>query len=339
MRAFSIFFFVLLLCNLYRAEEHSRNGFIKVYETRVSRSEGHREQPEPQLDFWEELRNLRDLVVLQGAELRLLSAKLAASDSLLHILQEENTVMKDRLTAAETQIGEMQKEAEAEAAELTGTQQKLNIVQDKLLVNVAHVEELQEKQEVMKDRLTAAETQIGEMQREAEAEAAELTGTQQKLNIVQEKLLVNVAHVEELQEKQEVSKVAFSTSLLLTGEGNTFYNEFTTLVYKNVFTNIGNHYSPITGYFTAPVRGVYYFRFTGHLSSDADYLALRLVKNEEPIVRAGDLPTENEYEDNVSNGAVLQLEVNDLVAIQLDGQVWDDSYHRTTFSGFLLFTL
>ncbi|XP_035993149.1 uncharacterized protein LOC105932280 isoform X3 [Fundulus heteroclitus] len=246
MRAFSIFFFVLLLCNLYRAEEHSRNGFIKVYETRVSRSEGHREQPEPQLDFWEELRNLRDLVVLQGAELRLLSAKLAASDSLLHILQEENTVMKDRLTAAETQIGEMQKEAEAEAAELTGTQQKLNIVQDKLLVNVAHVEELQEKQEVMKDRLTAAETQIGEMQREAEAEAAELTGTQQKLNIVQEKLLVNVAHVEELQEKQEVSKVAFSTSLLLTGEGNTFYNEFTTLVYKNVFTNIGNHYSPIT---------------------------------------------------------------------------------------------
>lgn len=42
-------------------------------------------------------------------------------------------------------------------------------------------------------------------------------------------------------------KVAFSTSLYLTGEGNTHKENDVTLVFKTVFTNTGNHYSPITG--------------------------------------------------------------------------------------------
>ncbi|XP_032423954.1 uncharacterized protein LOC116723270 isoform X1 [Xiphophorus hellerii] len=285
MRAF-LTFFILLLCNLYRAQEHSSSRATsakEASETDMSKSEENKKKLEPQLDIWEELRNLRDLVLEQAVDLRLLSAKLAESDSLVQVLQEEITVMKDRLTAAETLVEEMQMEGEAQSAELTMTQQKLDIVQ--------------------------------------------------------ERLLVNVAHVEELQEKQEVSKVAFSTSLLLTGEGYTYYPEFTTLVYKNVFTNIGNHYSPVTGYFTAPVRGVYYFRFTGQLGYNDDVIRLRLVKNEDPIVLSGDRVCEFDREDNVSNGAVLHLEINDVVAVQLGGYVWDDNYHRTTFSGFLLFAL
>ncbi|XP_032423960.1 cerebellin-2-like isoform X2 [Xiphophorus hellerii] len=264
MRAF-LTFFILLLCNLYRAQEHSSSRATsakEASETDMSKSEENKKKLEPQLDIWEELRNLRDLVLEQAVDLRLLSAKLAESDSLVQVLQEEIT-----------------------------------------------------------------------------AQSAELTMTQQKLDIVQERLLVNVAHVEELQEKQEVSKVAFSTSLLLTGEGYTYYPEFTTLVYKNVFTNIGNHYSPVTGYFTAPVRGVYYFRFTGQLGYNDDVIRLRLVKNEDPIVLSGDRVCEFDREDNVSNGAVLHLEINDVVAVQLGGYVWDDNYHRTTFSGFLLFAL
>uniref|UniRef100_A0A3Q2CYF7 C1q domain-containing protein n=1 Tax=Cyprinodon variegatus TaxID=28743 RepID=A0A3Q2CYF7_CYPVA len=136
-----------------------------------------------------------------------------------------------------------------------------------------------------------------------------------------------------------VSKVAFSTSLLDSGEGNTVNLEYMTLVFKNVFTNIGNHYSPVTGYFTAPIRGVYYFRFTGHLASVNNFLAMRLVKNEDPIVLSGDRVHDIYREDNVSNGVVLQLEINDVVAIQLGGDIWDDTYHRSTFSGFLLFAL
>uniref|UniRef100_A0A3B5LZE5 C1q domain-containing protein n=1 Tax=Xiphophorus couchianus TaxID=32473 RepID=A0A3B5LZE5_9TELE len=218
IRAF-LTFFILLLCNLYRAQEHgsSRATSAKeASETDMSKSEENKKKLEPQLDIWEELRNLRDLVLEQAVDLRLLSAKLAESD---------------------------------------------------------------------------------------------------------------------------MSKVAFSTSLLLTSEGFTYYPEFTTLVYKNVFTNIGNHYSPVTGYFTAPVRGVYYFRFTGQLAFNDDTIRLRLVKNEDPIVLSGDRVSEFDREDNVSNGAVLHLEINDVVAIQLGGYVWDDNYHRTTFSGFLLFAL
>lgn len=44
-----------------------------------------------------------------------------------------------------------------------------------------------------------------------------------------------------------VSKLAFSASLLDSGEGNTDNQVFAPLIYKNVFTNIGNHYNPNTG--------------------------------------------------------------------------------------------
>ncbi|MEQ2247883.1 hypothetical protein ILYODFUR_013659 [Ilyodon furcidens] len=263
----------------------------------MSWSEESKEELEPQLDIWEELRNLQDLVAAQGAELRLLSAKLTASDSLVQNLKEEVTVMKIRLTTAESLIGEMQMEVEAQAAELTVTQQKLSFVQERLLVTIAQVEELQGQQE---DQSLA---------------------------------------LQDLQNTNNVSKVAFSASLLVTGEGNTRHVDFATLVFRNVYTNIGNHYSPITGYFTAPVRGVYYFRFTGHQTSDLYSLGLRLVKNEHPIILSGDRFCQDDREDSVSNGVVLYLEIRDVVAIQLRGEVWDDNYHRTTFSGFLLFGL
>lgn len=45
----------------------------------------------------------------------------------------------------------------------------------------------------------------------------------------------------------KVRKVAFSASLLASGEGNTDNEDIVPLIYKNVFTNIGNHYNPNTG--------------------------------------------------------------------------------------------
>uniref|UniRef100_A0A3P9NWK2 C1q domain-containing protein n=1 Tax=Poecilia reticulata TaxID=8081 RepID=A0A3P9NWK2_POERE len=232
MRTFLTFLFILLLCNLHRAQEHSSNSVISgedEAETQMSRSEKNKEELELQLDIWEELRNLRDLVLVQAVELRLLSAKLAESDNRMKVLQEEITA----------------------------------------------------------------------------------------------------------------SKVAFSTSLLETGEGNTFYDDYTTMVFRNVITNIGNHYNPITGFFTAPVRGVYYFRFTAHIAHTIERsMTIRIVKNNDLIVLSGErATTTTDPEDNVSNGVVLELEVGDLVALQLSGNAWDDQYHRTTFGGFLLFAL
>lgn len=97
----------------------------------------------------------------------------------------------------------------------------------------------------------------------------------------------------------------------------------------------------VSGYFTAPVRGVYYFRFTGHIAhSQSQSMRLGLLKNGHLIVFSGDrYTTTTDSEDNASNGVVLQLEAGDVVSVQLSGTVWDDQYHRTTFSGFLLFPL
>lgn len=70
-------------------------------------------------------------------------------------------------------------------------------------------------------------------------------------------------------------------------------------------------------------------------------MIMTLVRNGHGIVTAADRDTvSGDAEDNASNGAALQLEVGDVVSVQFGGEVWDDvDYHRTTFSGFLLFPL
>ncbi|XP_071331108.1 uncharacterized protein [Trachinotus anak] len=216
------------------------------------------------------------------------------------------------------------------------------------------VEALQKENTAMKARMTAAESLAEELQMESDAQTAELAVAQQRFNTLQQRLTDSERDVEELEKQQEgqkaivqqlqdtnrVRKLAFSASLLASGEGNTNAEDFVQLIYRNVFTNIGNHYNSHTGYFTAPVRGVYYFRFTGHVAHTDWGTGMRIVKNGHSMVFTGERhTTSTDPEDSISNGVVLQLEVGDVVSVQLSGDVWDDHYHRTTFSGFLLFLL
>ncbi|XP_004546509.3 complement C1q and tumor necrosis factor-related protein 9A-like [Maylandia zebra] len=221
--------------------------------------------------------------------------------------------MEARMTAAEILVEELQIKNDAQARELAIARQDLGAIQETLTVCELHVEEVEKQQE---------------------AQARELAAIRQTLT-------VSELRVEMLEKQREVVKVAFSASLLGSGEGNIEYgSEFATLIFRNVFTNTGNHYNPNTGYFTAPVRGVYYFRFTGHIAHYEKNMRMRLVKNSDAMVFIGDRQTTTtDPEDNASNGVVLQLEVGDVVSVQLSGSVWDDQYHRTTFSGFLLFPL
>ncbi|XP_066538155.1 cerebellin-1-like [Hoplias malabaricus] len=146
--------------------------------------------------------------------------------------------------------------------------------------------------------------------------------------------------VETLQKEKEVRKVAFSASLLASGNGNIgpFQGVTSPLIYKSVHTNIGNGYNSDTGVFTAPLKGVYYFRFFAH-SHGGTKMAVSLYKNNTMQCSVYDhMPVTN---GNAGNGVVLSLDQGDRIVTKLweDSWVHDNPEHFTTFGGFLLFPL
>ncbi|KAK2915755.1 hypothetical protein Q8A67_000129 [Cirrhinus molitorella] len=149
------------------------------------------------------------------------------------------------------------------------------------------------------------------------------------------------SQVEELRKENRDREIAFSATLMQSNSGylGPFTNEIT-LTYKNVFTNIGNAYNPITGVFTAPLKGVYRFTISvfGH-GNPSNPSAISIMKNGEKVVMA--YAKQNQLELNSSNGAVLILEVGDVVFVRLwsNSRLYDNSNNHNTFHGYLLFPL
>ncbi|XP_067247300.1 complement C1q-like protein 2 [Chanodichthys erythropterus] len=150
---------------------------------------------------------------------------------------------------------------------------------------------------------------------------------------------LTLSQVEELRKENRDREIAFSAALMESGDGNIgpFTTE-TTLTYRNVFTNIGNAYNPITGIFTAPLKGAYMFRYSvfglGGTPSSAT-----IVKNGKHLVVAYDVQDQDRL--NSSNGVVLILEVGDVVYVRLGSntRIHDNGNNHNTFSGYLLFPL
>ncbi|XP_037310992.2 uncharacterized protein LOC119198181 [Pungitius pungitius] len=143
----------------------------------------------------------------------------------------------------------------------------------------------------------------------------------------------------ELKATRDVPKVAFAVSL-----GGNGLQEATsgrqTLIYKDVLTNIGQAYSSETGEFTAPIRGVYYVRFTANAPTDFPMSAVLYKNGAEVQLIAHEQPS-GEGSDTASNGAALLLQAGDTLKMMLweNTHIWDNSNHHSTFSGFLLFPL
>ncbi|XP_051747937.1 uncharacterized protein LOC127511220 isoform X2 [Ctenopharyngodon idella] len=143
----------------------------------------------------------------------------------------------------------------------------------------------------------------------------------------------------ELRKENRDREIAFSAALMQSGGG--YIGPFTTeitLTYRNVITNIGNAYNPITGIFTAPLKGAYMFRINVHGHGPTPSGA-SIYKNGEKVVIAYAYQAQNDL--NSSNGVVLILEVGDVVYVRLwpNTRIFDNDQNPSTFSGFLLFPL
>uniref|UniRef100_G3QB52 C1q domain-containing protein n=1 Tax=Gasterosteus aculeatus TaxID=69293 RepID=G3QB52_GASAC len=136
----------------------------------------------------------------------------------------------------------------------------------------------------------------------------------------------------------EKPKVAFYTALTDAGQVGP-YNADVTLKYSKVFTNIGNAYSPSTGFFTAPVKGVYSFQFTA-ASYSKGYMGVLVFKNNQRIMYY-EKSNDGRFVDYLTNSVVLELIAGDEVHLVLppNHHLFESGNNHNTFSGALLFPL
>ncbi|KAM4625832.1 complement C1q-like protein 4 [Polymixia lowei] len=134
------------------------------------------------------------------------------------------------------------------------------------------------------------------------------------------------------------NKVAFSVALT---EPVGPVSVETTLIYPSVISNVGNAYNSITGIFTAPVTGAYFFRFNAMDNRIKVHMGVTLYKNNQKVLHDY---AWNHWEDHehVSNGVVLELSVGDVVYMRIPPtyRLFDfDNHNFNIFSGFLLFPM
>ncbi|KAL2101715.1 hypothetical protein ACEWY4_003476 [Coilia grayii] len=147
--------------------------------------------------------------------------------------------------------------------------------------------------------------------------------------------------IRNLQENRGGKKVVFSVSL----EKDALYEHTgpfkigKTLVYKQVFINIGDAFNSITGFFTAPVRGVYDFSFSVLGYGGTARVGAHLRRNGQNLVMA--YATLDRGDINASNGVSVLLEEGDKVDVYLPAEhrILDNYHHHSTFRGHLLFQM
>ncbi|XP_031421476.1 heavy metal-binding protein HIP-like [Clupea harengus] len=296
------------------------------------------------------------MVVELRLTLRFTQHELQNTKDLVHKIEAENdaqdtemTAVKTRLAASETEVMNLRKEAAAQTADLRSVAERLAAtetdtaaqhtdlttmkteVMNMIKEQAAHEAELVVLKARMDTGEAQVETEVAKLKMEHAAQEAELTAVKNRLAATE----TEVVNLEK--EITEKPKVAFSVGLTNSGiiqAGTTELN----LIFTKIFTNVGQAYNDMTGYFTAPVRGVYYFRFTVH-DNTAYWLEIRMYKNVEQVMYLWE--NNSGVRSYLSGGVTLQLEAGDVVNLRVPVgyKLYDDSHNHCIFSGFLLFPL
>ncbi|KAL4618281.1 cerebellin-2-like [Arapaima gigas] len=283
-----------------------------------------------QFDIWVELAELRKTVLE-------LTGRLAATIA-------ESKAMENRLKAVESQVGELKQANAAQAAEMKALESRVTasetLVKDLSGENTAQNTLLQQ----LDTRLKAGENEVSELKKENTVQAgridaleARLVVTESQVTELKSTVVEQGAVLEELKtENAERPKVAFSAGLAEEMYIGPFSTDVT-LVYRNVLTNVGNAYSPATGIFTAPVKGVYQFTFTTHAGANFPTFVL-LVQNGNILSMISDW-IGGDGSNSAANSAIAHLNVGDQVYVQLyrGTHLWSGPH--SSFSGVLLFPM
>ncbi|XP_059188078.1 complement C1q-like protein 4 [Centropristis striata] len=133
------------------------------------------------------------------------------------------------------------------------------------------------------------------------------------------------------------NRSAFSVSL--SNDSSVDYFENTTVIYNHVFLNLGDNYNTSSGVFTAPRAGVYSFAVTIY-SGRVNHSCAELQVNGIVVVKITERKA-NDAEDSATVVITQSLMAGDcvLVFVPTGCYISYDNNHRTTFTGFLLFSL